>query len=88
MEAVHLKNHLYDDVYSYRGHEIWVSSEPNNLKEGKKRFYYYVDGNQAVTKKQLLPWYPKFQTMEEAIKHGQKRIENMNLESVLLKKLS
>lgn len=87
MKAKHIKDHLYHDVYGYRGHEIWVTAERDKLRKGKKRFYYYIDGNEVIGKKQLLPWFPRFQTMDEAIAHGEKRIENMNLESALLKKL-
>ena len=87
-KAIHLKDHLYDDVYSYHGHEIWICSETSTIEPYRKLFFYYIDGNEAVTKKQLLPWYPRFKTMNDAINHGQKRIENINLESALIKKLA
>ena len=88
MKAIHLKDHLHDNVYGYNNHEIWICKEAAKLQKGGILFFYYIDGNEAVTNKILLPWYPRLQTKLEAISHGEKRIENMNLESALIKKLA
>ncbi len=88
MRAKLIKDHLYTDVYGYRGREIWISSEANTIRKPEKLFFYYIDGNCAVTDKILLPWYPRFQTRLEAIEHAEKRINNIQLETELLKKLA
>ena len=84
MKAKLIKDHVYDNVYGYNSHEIWICSEVNSHQKSENLFFYYIDGNTAVTKKQLLPWYPRFKTIEEAINHGQKRIDNIQLETKLL----
>ena len=82
IKAVLNKDHLYKEVYDYKGHEIWLI-ERNEM--GKGKYSYYIDGNTLVSKGDMLPWFPRLQTKEEAIKHGEKRIDNLSIEQGFLR---
>ncbi|MGR3179950.1 MAG: hypothetical protein ACUZ8E_18060 [Candidatus Anammoxibacter sp.] len=78
--------HLYRDVYYYNSHEIWLC---RNIKEENygNDWFYYIDGNTLINRMLLRSYCPKFKTAEDAILHGEKRIDNITLEMKLVQAL-